>query len=308
MTTRLPAFDYRAENGARVLRDGVVAAFFLPESHPIIADRVAVCVNDYVQLVGDARLRWTVDEEGDTFELTPAEQNVLVAAVADGSQPECGLQLFDEENDVPAYRLRYIGLNRSRFKAHWPNAISALLMTFPTELLVDSSLLQRFCTRCASILPLSYGYLTPAFLYAEGAAENAAFDVIRALARRYQCLDIPYISIDFMEIGACAKGAYWATYIGRDMLNQLGDSHFVTEVARFATTQALSNGACAIALSENPQSGDVNRREDLAAYERLFSLLSPVALTPTVAFPTFSDEETRGWYGRFAAHPVGSWR
>lgn len=310
MTNKLPTFDYRVENGARVLRDGMVAVFFVPQSHSIFADRAAACIDDYVQIVGDARLRWTVDEEGNNVELSRAELQSLIAGVADGSGSEYGLQLFDEENDVPAYRVRYIGLNRRRLEADWPDAVSALLMTFPVEELLgdDSRLVQSLCERCASVLPLSYGYLAPAFLYADGAGEPPAFEMIRALARRYPCFDIPYVSIDFMEIGARAKGAYWTTYIGSEMVERLGDTHFVASVEEFAHTRALTNGSLAITLSEKPQSGDVNRQEDLAAYERLFSLMSPVAVTPTIALPGFSEEETKGWYTRFADDRVGSWR
>ncbi len=194
--------------------------------------------------------------------------------------------------------------NNDPMTMNLPDAVSVLLFTYPTEATMENGL-QNIVTLHNSLverLPIINAYTSPAFLYATGAGEPAAFQAIRRLCRRYSCIDIPYMSIDCFEIGNKVRGAYWLNYLGVGRIHSLGGTE--TLQAAGVTKRSLAGGATALQVSSPPCGGDINRREDMSAYNAIATFIRPLQYTPSVSFPEFELEDAVAWFRRFDTPPT----
>ncbi|TCJ96373.1 uncharacterized protein DUF3396 [Nocardia alba] len=280
-----PRLRAHVEIGVPVLRDGWVAVFYLPDSCDRHRAAVAESVAEYLRLVDSPDLRLTIDEEGYPVALTDAEIAERLAYVAKPSGESVGLSLMDRKNGVSGHRLRYMGFGADDPIAG-PEATSLLLLTYTSETVERLGLerFARFHDELADRLPLSTGYVSPAFLAATGAGEPAAFEVIRAIWREHPCLDIPYISLDWMLLGDRIRGAYWLNYLAPGTVDPSTDPDLLV--------RELSSGTMAIQV-DGPPDGDP------APYRRLAESFAPRAFRPTIPFPEFDAEEIAAWFARF---------
>lgn len=303
----LPRYQIDVEAGVPVLRDGWTAVFYLSgpcEQHQAAAAR---CIAEYLRLVREPALRWTIDEEGDAVELDDAEINGRLDELAQPGEDSVGFRLMDNPEGVSAHRVRYIGLHTDDpIAAMRPDAVSLLQLTYATETVERIGLERfvRFHDAVAETLPLSFGYVSPAFLAATGAGEPPAFERIRGWSRRFPCLDVSHVSIDTLTLGDRVRGAYWLSYLGPRNVEALGGEPALRAALTAAAgegvgVRALPGGVLALQVEAAPISGDVNRREDVSAYRALAACLEPRLYEPEIAFPEFELEDTQAWFRRF---------
>jgi hypothetical protein len=151
------------------------------------------------------------------------------------------------------------------------------------------------------MLPFSFGYLSPAFVYLEGIGEPGAFQTIRSLSRRFLCLDIPALLPDCFEVGDGPKGAFWGTYLSRQLVERVGGESVVNErlAGHDVRVTPLEQGSLSVYLGPVPIGGDVNRQENVSVYHAAFSLFSGIILPRTMPYMNFEDEAMREWLYRF---------
>lgn len=305
----LPSIYADVEIGARVLQDGWVGVFYLPSpctEHQAIA---ADCISDYLDFANSKELCLEIDEEGDCVKLNSNEIDSRLGALRTPSNASVGFHLLDNAAGVSGFQVRYIGLYPGEPMVEaFPNAVSLLMFAYPTQAVETAGLeaIVELHDSVASRLPLSSGYTSPAFLFAGGAGEPAAFEAIRAMSRRYRCLDIPYISIDFFEIGHKLKGAYWLNYLGAETIAALGGTEEIEMTLQGAGViyRSLPGGVMALQVDAPPSAGDSNRQDDLSAYIAIAKLIEPLQYIPEISFPDFELEDTVEWFQRFAQAPT----
>jgi hypothetical protein len=305
----LPSVYADVEIGARVLQDGWVGVFYLPSpctEHQAIA---ADCIYDYLTFANSKNLCLEIDEEGDVVELTSDEIDARLAALRIPSDASVGFHLLDNAVGVCGFHVRYIGLHPGEPMVEaFPNAVSLLMFAYPTQAVETAGIeaIVELHDSMASRLPLSSGYTSPAFLFANGAGEPAAFEAIRAMSRRYRCLDIPYISIDYFELGHKFKGAYWLNYLGAESIAALGGAEAIEKALQGAGVicRSLPGDVMALQVDAPPSGGDTNRQVDVSAYIAIAKLIEPLQYLPEIPFPGFEPEDTAEWFQRFAVAPT----
>ena len=304
--SELPQFAVTVEAGPKVLHDGWVAAFYLAPPHARYKTEMRRCIEAYLRFADSPDLRWAVDEDGDNVELSDAQIAETLDTLTAPGIDSAGFHLRDVASGVSGYRIRYVGIEDTHptFE-RFPDSTNVLFMSYPSERIAASGVdaLVAFHDELVSSLPISSGYVAPAFVSTSGGGEMAAFEKIRALSRRYRCLDIPYMSIERYEIGRRAKGAYWLNYLGPELVEKLGGLEALR--ADLADPRirlrSLARGICAVQVDAGPLAGDVNRQEDVSAYRRLAQVLKPVRYEPTMEYPEFEMEDTLEWFARFDA-------
>lgn len=301
----VPQFEFRLETGALALHDGFVVTFFLPASHQRIAIPVRASLERYLRLPGMPQKLGAIGVDGFPMWLDAPGLQRLVAERLDPDRTEADLHIIDSLDGASSFSIRYHGLNLTKLaEARWPNGVSGMRFTFPTDYLGDEGLLQMFvfANELAAILPYSFGYVSPAFVYLEGIGEPAAFKMIRSLSRRYPCLDVPALLPDCFELGEGPKGAYWGTYLGERLVERVGgEARLRNHLAGYdVRITPFEHGAMSVYLGPMPIGGDVNQREDIAPYQAAFGLLSTLMLPREMPYMHFDEEAMHEWLYRFA--------
>lgn len=303
--THVPAISVEVEAGVCVMRDGWVAVFYMQPPRARHAGAVRDSIEHYLDMLSAQPLRWTIDEDGYPVEMEADDIRESLDQIEAAGDLSASLRLMDESNGVSPHRLRYVGIGSDAPNMEsFPDAVSVLFFSFATQTVAALGLdrVARFCHQTAAQLEVSFAYLSPAFLYAPGAAETPAFSTIRQLCRRFKCMDVPYISADMLELGLRSRGAYWMTYLGQALIDRLGGADMLTQALRphpEVSVGMIRDGLMVLRAGGHPQAGDVNQREDLSAYAALASVLKPIAYRPGFPFPEFSEEETQEWFDRF---------
>jgi len=305
MTDIIP--DIRATNkhGQLIVADGFVANFFIPSSHREIAYNVVEVLKMYRELVGDAALRWYVDPEGDFVALTnDAYQRILDELRDIQTWEHYRIELEDSTQDVSGFRFCYLGHNlHAQIFTKWPDIVSVLSCWFPTEYgrTIGTKSIRDFVIAVANQLPIGFGYGSLAFNYATGTGERDAFSAIKRLCFRYPGIDVHEVACTTMDIGWRARGAYWVTVLGTELLLRLGGKDIVLERLHEmgVGTQQLGDDKIVITLGDFPKPGDTNRRMFLPEYRELAKILEDVTHIEQVAFSGFSPDDQERWARRF---------
>lgn len=301
----VPAFDVEVEAGVSVMRDGWVAVFYMQPPRGRHGRAVRDSIERYLDMLSSHALHWTIDEDGYPVEMEAEDIRESLDQIEAAGDLSASMLLMDESSGVSAHRLRYVGIGSDAPNMDsFPDAVSVLFFSFATETVTALGVdrVARFCHQTAALLEVSFAYLSPAFLYAPGAAETPAFSTIRQLCRRFKCMDVPYISADMLELGMRSRGAYWMTYLGQALIDRLGGCDTLTQALRphpEVSVGKIQDGLMVLRAGSHPRAGDVNQREDLSAYAALAAALKPIAYRPSFPFPEFSEEETLEWFDRF---------
>ena len=301
---KLPRFEFFTESGARAVHDGFVVTFFLPHNHVQISPSVQAAIDLYLQLPGLSETLGTIDDEGYPVLLDTNHLKTIIVQKLDPSFIEATLQIVDTKDGASQFSVRYFGFDsETRNKLGWPNAVSGINFTFPADFQGESGLISmfNFANELAVLLPFSFGYISPAFLFHEGVAEPAAFEMIIRLSKRYRCFDIPALLPDCFEMGEGPKGAFWGNYLNKGLVARLGGE---AAIRRYFHSKGIriridDSGSMSLYLSPIPVAGDKNRREDIRVYKRVFSLFSKLMLPRNVSYLEFDDEEMFDWIHRF---------
>jgi hypothetical protein len=305
----MTAYDYiaidLADGNANVLlRDGIVATFFLSDAHAAHAALVKYAMQTFAARFMSGGAVYYPDD--DVFgEAKPEELGALLEArvVLPAQAPR--FALLDSALDAPRFSAAYCGMDREHLAQFgWPHAACGLRFTFSLEAMDENGLfdLCEFAVRCARALPIASGYVAPAFIWREGIDENVAMNAVARLCRRYRCLDIPALMVDCFENGMGVKGAYWCNFFGPSAIALAGgEARLLAALAGTdAQVERLAEERLQVTLGSLPIAGDVNRREDLSLYRWVFSLLEAAVYPRTVPYMGFDEESMQAWIGRFS--------
>jgi hypothetical protein len=301
---KIPNFKYYTENEILVLHDGFVVTFYLPGNHFKNKEYVHNAINLFLDLPGLPDTLGVVDEDGYPHLLDNYRLKSIVSERLSSNLPETTLQIIDSETGASYFSIRYYGLDEVKYKnLGWQNIVSGISFSFPTDYLDESGLLEmfNFANELSVLLPFSFGYISPAFIYHDGIGESAAFKMIIRLSKRYHCLDIPALLPDCFEIGESPKGVYWGNYFNAKIVKQLGGEEAIRHhlKAKELRIRFENNGSMSIYLNPFPLAGDQNRVEDLSSYKLLYSLISPLLYERKINYMEFDEENMKKWIYRF---------
>ena len=222
---KYPNIRLADEQGTDVVRDGLIATFFMRASHLKVGPAAAVAFDRYSSIVGLDKLNWAIGSE--QWERIDKEQ--IEDLRQEMAQPEPAwtslVDVAGSGQGPPSFRFRYGGkcLEDPTF-VDWDTAISSVTCWFPMEYLaeVGPARFRQQIISIAEVLPFNTGYSSVAFVYKEGTAELAAFSGIRKLALRYPGIDVyDLLQTEFLQ-GTFLRGVYWLTFIGPPVLERLG--------------------------------------------------------------------------------------
>ncbi|MGJ7504620.1 type VI immunity family protein [Variovorax sp. ZT5P49] len=297
------AIDLTDGNANVLLRSGIVAIFFLDDVHAAHAGLVKLAMQGFAARFMSGGPIYYPD--ADVFGEAGIEEvaALLEARVVRSAQPP-KFALLDSALHASRFSATYCGMDREHLaELGWPQAVCGLRFTFSLDAMDENGLCDicDFATRCARALPITTGYVAPAFIWREGIDEDMAMKAVARLCRRYRCMDIPALLVDCFETGAGVKGVYWCNFLGPKVIALAGgEARLITALADTdARVEHIGDERLQVTLGSLPIFGDVNRRQDLSLYQWVFGLLE-VALQPrTVPYMDFDEESMQAWIGRF---------
>lgn len=115
---------------------------------------------------------------------------------------------------------------------------------------------------------------------------------MRRLGRRFPCIDFPDPNVTLMAIPTGMKRINWLTFVGDALLQRLEEPTqiFAELTSAGVEYETLPHGAMVVAGSA-PQTGDVNRQADLAAYRAVGQALAGLRAPDHPAFLVDEDFE-----------------
>jgi hypothetical protein len=298
------AIDLTDGNANVLLRSGIVAIFFLEDAHAAHAGLVKLAMQGFATRFMTVGPIYYPDD--DVFGEVDIEEvaALLEAHVVHPAQPP-KFALLDSAIHAPRFSAAYCGMDREHLaELDWPQAVCGLRFTFSLEAMDENGLsdICDFAAQCARALPITSGYVAPAFIWREGIDEDVAMKAVARLCRRYRCMDIPALLVDCFETGTGVKGVYWCNFLGPKAIAFAGgEARLVTALADTdVRVERIGDERLQVTLGSLPIFGDVNRRQDLSLYQWVFGLLEAGLHPRTVPYMDFDEESMQAWIGRFA--------
>lgn len=289
------------KDGRVVVCDGFVVVFFLRESNTLIVERIEKALLKYVSFVGVESLPFYIDENGYTAPLTQDSLEHLVTKWFRGSKvdSELSITLLGDETNVSGYEFHYYG---SQLPVEgWPDYRNYLYCWFPSKFTLNAGFIsmRNFATDLASILPLSFGYASPALLYHHEIGEATT------RTRRYLGFDVLLARSIGMELDDRAAGVYWLSFLGTELTRICGGIESIrSSLPLPVTVESLDLTRTMITLGSEPEIGDQNRKGNMFLYRELAKVMRPVLHMPIRNY--FADknnepdrEAMETWHRRF---------
>ncbi len=298
MSARYPRIRYYSVHEAGrslLIRECVSLTFYLHRPHRDITQEVRHALEAYLQAVGPGALGLYVDEDGDGRDLDEHGWAVIQQRFLDPLGAR--IELMGATDERAGFEFVYEGQSVEHAERGW---VSRVTFYLPTEYLEAEGpgRVRRLALELAERLPFTSGQAGLSFLFPE-----ALLGVTKPLhedAFRYPGLDMPdsYIA---MDMGHRVKGAYWLTFLGPRLLEDLGGVEGLR--ARLAspgtTVQSMEGGRAVVSLSEGPEAGDIAEGRTLPAYRELARVLEPRLYTFPGCWDGFTREDMRRWERRF---------
>jgi hypothetical protein len=148
-------------------------------------------------------------------------------------------------------------------------------------------------------LPFSFGYASLAVVAPHGMWYAARRELLPFLSR-YLGLDLYWLGETSRIIGTRARGAYWLTFLGQPLLDQLGGSEVLRHKLPFpdVSFQPLEGGRLLITLSEWPEAIDTAKVYHPVQYRELALLLEPFFCEERTGWFSLDKEQMRRWMRR----------
>ena len=303
MRENVPVIRLRTDLGDVVARDGVVLCFFMRRSHQEVAPAVWRALQTYLRAIPPRSLNWYGSEDGDTLPLDDKGWEHIRWKMLDRLWGgEWIVELEETDSEVGGYHFEYDGrkLDADLF-CHDEGATSALAFSFPTEYLLEHGPghLRSLALDLARELPFSFGYASLAVVAPHGMWYAARRELLPFLSR-YLGLDLYWLGETSRIIGTRARGAYWLTFLGQPLLDQLGGSEVLRHKLPFpdVSFQPLEGGRLLITLSEWPEAIDTAKVYHPVQYRELALLLEPFFCEERTGWFSLDKEQMRRWMRR----------
>ncbi|WP_338023486.1 type VI immunity family protein [Archangium primigenium] len=292
MSTSLPPLRVRADNGLLVARDGLILCFFMRHTHDEVASAVWTTLRTYRAAIPPHTLSAYVTPEGGLLPLDDERwEHTREELLARPSTSSLSLQLQQHSTEMGGYHFEYVGrrLEAPPFNRD-ENATCAVSFTLPTEYLREHgpARVRDLALAIGQDLPFSFGYASLA-LVTPHLDWYAARRAVRELRDRYLGLDVAHLEQTSRVLGTRARGAYWLTFLGERLLDQLGGcAHLNQRLAPSGVTlHALDDHRAWLSLGEWPEAIDTARGESPSP--RLLALARALE-------PFLYEQEVTGWF------------
>lgn len=213
------------------------------------------------------------------------------------------LQATESPNDAPRDSFHVYGTEPA-YPEHSEDDARIVAMSLDPATCDAATLLDVFIETCSAI---DFGSALAGFgmntsRYEEEAAQTHAW----AMGMRYRTLDIPRMVDDAIAVGKDGiKGVGWLTALGPVILDELGGKAKLRKaVPGDVELIDLPNGIV-LKAGAAPVLGDRNRRESVAPYKAIYTLLAPwidraAKRSPSFNLETDYVERTEAWFNRLA--------
>ncbi|EAU67567.1 hypothetical protein STIAU_5906 [Stigmatella aurantiaca DW4/3-1] len=188
------------------------------------------------------------------------------------------MRLQESPVEVRAYSMEYSGkwLDAPAWKGD-EEAVSAVAFTLPTEYLqaYGPGHVRALALEMAAELPMSFGYVSLAAV-SPGGLRSPARKALQELCPRYLGLDVYNLRPTARSIGTRARGAYWLTFLGQPLLEQLGSTESLRErLPSGISLETLEGDRLCLSRGEWPLLGDDKADDDMELYRALAHVLEP---------------------------------
>ncbi len=289
---RYPRIRRYMANGALIIQDGIVMAFFMKTHHREISANVFRALELYRSAVGVNRLKCYTSEEGESRPLDAEGWSKIHEELRE--EQGAAVELSDSDTHLGDYRFEYYGraLGTDSYRRS-PLAMSAVSLWFPTEYLEKQgpARIHELAMTLARELPFSTGYVSPAF--------NTLTDILGVaqtlveLSAQAPGMDILDLGVS-MRLGTRPKGAYWMNFYGQPLLGELGEVATLREQLSLPgiSIEPLQPDKVLVQLGDWPEVEGA-----MPAYRQLARALEPHLYQETIH--RLSAEDTRRWERRF---------
>ncbi|WP_225414065.1 DUF3396 domain-containing protein [Stigmatella hybrida] len=300
MSSHYPKIRILAQNGELLIREGLDICFYINRPHREIAQAVMRSLETYIQFVGPQALTWYADMNGNMQELDNKNwDRIRTELLTERSAYQC---LRDGPGGIGEFQFEYYGKSQEpphRIGRDKPVCVASFWLS--TEYLEKhgAARVRELALAIANPLPFNSGHASLSF--------NAFLDLIgvsgelRRWCFRYPGLDITRLGSLSREIGTRVKGAYWLTFLGRPVLDELGGAVGLRGLLKSPDTdvQPLDSARVVITLGQFPEAGDTEQGNTLPQYRELARVLEPWLYQHRIRFGDFTEAETRRWERRF---------
>ncbi|MCY1019694.1 DUF3396 domain-containing protein [Pyxidicoccus sp. MSG2] len=286
------------------VRDGVILCFFMRCSHGDVASAMWRALQAYRRAISPNALNWYGADDGDTLPLDDKGWEHIRERMLE--RPWAGaarhVSLAEATGEAGGYHFNYDG-RQLEHPLHWrkKGATSAVSFSFPTEYLLEHgpAHLRALALELGRELPFSFGYASLAFVSHPGLWHGVRKQLV-GLLERYPGLDLYLLSETGNVIGTGARGAYWMTFLGPPLLNQLGGQEALREQLCFpeVTFEPMERERLLLTLGEWPEAMDTEKGPPPAQYRALARLLEPYLCEEGGLWPPMTREYMHHWLRR----------
>jgi hypothetical protein len=308
MRENIPVIRLRNKSGDVVARDGVILCFFMRRSHKEVAPAVWRALRTYLRAIPPQSLNWYVSDDGDWPPLDDKGWEVIRKQILERPWgAEWLVELAEDPGEAGGYQFDYDGrkLEDPMFSRD-EGATTAVSFSFPTEYLLEHgpAHLRALALELARELPFSFGYASLAFVSHQG-SWFSALELFEFL-ERYPGFDLYHLGDTSHIIGTRARGAYWLTFLGQPLLDQLGGTEALHQVLSFpeVSFQPLEGERLLVTLGEWPEAIDTTKEHYLPQYLALANLLEPFLYEPRANRFRLDRDNLRRWI-RHLTKPTG---
>jgi hypothetical protein len=304
MSERYPVVQVRGIGGQFTVRDGLVLCFFMRRKYTDIAQTVWLALQTYLRAIPSGSLGWYVDQEGDMQLLD--EQGWIHIREKILNRPRahaCHVQLWQRDEGVGGYNFEYDGYQLDSVLLNDEKAASAIAFSLPTEYLLEHGpeKVRALALELSRDLPISFGYVSLAFVSPSGRWYSVRRELLH-LIERYRGMDLYHLGKTSRCIGTGARGAYWLTFLGQPLLEQLGGLEVLRRELAFpeVSFQPLEGERLLLTLGEWPSPMDVREFVDRPHFRALAHLLEPYFPEEKIGLTSLLDNRNMGrWLRRF---------
>ncbi len=251
------------------VRDCLVIHFFLDRSHAAMRPALLHAIEMIIQFVGSSSIKWYLDEEGEPQPFDQDEWSRLRDERFSPDASEGGLRLLGSEDDIASFYFKYWGWELPRSKLPgWRNLLQIRLPREFVQGRVQEA--AAFAQQLGASLPFSSGYVSSAL------ALLSRQRVYWGRGLRYPGIDLLNPETACTEIAEHIPGVYWLTFLGPCSLEALGGiAALGSQLPMGVTLSPMQGHGAVLQIGAEPQSGDINRGDNLPLYRAVARVLAP---------------------------------
>ncbi|MBN8465184.1 DUF3396 domain-containing protein [Corallococcus exiguus] len=282
------------------MRDGLQLCLFIQHEHNALKHHIQRALDLYLDAVGKEALGLYSDLDGQWQPLDAESWRLIHHWLHDGDGTS--IHLLSAATTPHQYGFHYLGYALDQpEELYWPDSVSALLMTFPSEFL-EAQGPERFralALELTSTLPFSSGQAGLSF---NGVPQSSVVrDQVKALSFRHPAMDVLDFDDVARDLGTRVRAPAWMNFLGPPVLHELGGVDGLRSRLHSpdTTVQALGPDRAVVTLGPWPEAGDTEQGQTLPAYRELARVLEPWLYQEARSEDSDFFTMTRRWQRRF---------